>query len=156
MSVAFRLHFIAAIGTCLRNARHLPKVNEWIVRRGLGPLEATVCSTGSFRDDFDSKISGFWLLDSASIQRWGGGQQAAAAHALIFGTDGTFQETVDNSDSYKEGSITVACYLCNTFLKTAQTGPFRVVLLLRVQNCSGMLIGRRRGASRGRPVKWFA
>jgi hypothetical protein len=98
----------------------------------------------------------FWLLDSASIQRSAGDKRAADAHALISGLDGTFLESVDNSSGYEGGSITVACYLCNTFLKTARTGRLCVVLLLRVQNCSGMLIVRRRGASRGRPVKWFA
>jgi hypothetical protein len=98
----------------------------------------------------------FRLLDSASIQRIAGHKQAADAHTLVSGSDGAFSERVDKSVSYEEGSITVACYLCNTFLKTARTGPLCVVLLLRVQNCSGMLIVRRRGASRGRPVKWFA
>jgi hypothetical protein len=98
----------------------------------------------------------FWLLDSASIQRPAMDKQAADAHALVSCLDGTFLESVNNSCSYEEGSITVACYLCNTFLKTARTRRSRVVLLLRVQNCSGMLIVRRRGASRGRPVKWFA
>ena len=78
------------------------------------------------------------------------------ARSLISSQNGTFEERSYNSYSYGECSIAVACYLCNTFLKTAGVGPFRVVLLLRVQKCSGMLIVRRRGASRGRPVKWFA
>src|SRR5690348_22323 len=49
-------------------------------------------------------------------------------------------------------SITVACYLCNTRPKTRLTGPFQAVPLLRVQCPSVIVMERRRGASRGRPV----
>jgi hypothetical protein len=130
-------------------------MNELITRAVSHPPKR-LRSAASSQGNFDSKNQSFWLLDSVSIQRPAGDNRAGDAHALIVGQDGTFQETTDNSDGYEEGSITVACYLCNTFSKTARTGPFRVVLLLRVQNCSWMLIVRRRGASRGRPVKWFA
>src|SRR5512142_742650 len=49
------------------------------------------------------------------------------------------------------GSITSACYLCNTRRKTSFSGPFRSVLLLCVQGRSVIVTERRRGASRGRP-----
>jgi hypothetical protein len=98
----------------------------------------------------------FWLLDSAWIQCATGDNWAPGAHGMVVGENGTIKKIPYKTKAYEECSITVACYLCNTFLKTAATGPFRVVLLLRVQKCSGMLIVRRRGASRGRPVKWFA
>ena len=56
----------------------------------------------------------------------------------------------------RETSITNACYLCNTLWKRGGVRPFRAVPLLRVQKSSVIVITRRRGASRGRPVRWFA
>src|SRR5205814_2611879 len=53
---------------------------------------------------------------------------------------------------YERALITSACYLCNTRWKTSFIGPFRSVLLLCVQRRSVIVIERRRGASRGRPV----
>jgi hypothetical protein len=130
-------------------------MNE-LIARGLHPLEAT----GRFslhvsRYDSDSKLAVLVARFGLDATRRGG-QAGSDAHMLVFGSRGTFSESTDKSVGYEQGSITVACYLCNTFLKTARTGSLCVVLLLRVQNCSGMLIVRRRGASRGRPVKWFA
>ena len=40
--------------------------------------------------------------------------------------------------------------------KEASRSRFEGVPLLRVQRCSVIVVLRRRGASRGRPVKWFA
>jgi hypothetical protein len=57
---------------------------------------------------------------------------------------------------YKESTIQIACSLCNTPRKRAKAGAFRAVPLLRVQESSVIVITRRRGASRGRPVRWFA
>ena len=54
--------------------------------------------------------------------------------------------------SYRETSITNACYLCNTHRKRGGVRPFEAVPLLRVQKSSVIVITRRRGASRGRPV----
>jgi hypothetical protein len=51
-----------------------------------------------------------------------------------------------------ESSITVACYLCNTLPKTLGLDPLEAVPLLRVQSPSVIVMLRRRGASRGRPV----
>lgn len=53
-------------------------------------------------------------------------------------------------------SFKPACYLCNTHPKTGGLPPFEAVPLLRVQKCSVIVMLRRRGASRGRPVRWFA
>jgi hypothetical protein len=52
----------------------------------------------------------------------------------------------------EESSITVACYLCNTLPKTACQPVLGAVPLLRVQMPSVIVMLRRRGASRGRPV----
>ena len=51
-----------------------------------------------------------------------------------------------------EISITDACYLCNTVPKTRSRRSFGAVPLLRVQKPSVIVMLRRRGASRGRPV----
>src|SRR6478735_2328325 len=51
-----------------------------------------------------------------------------------------------------ETSITTACYLCNTFRKRRGVRRFEAVPLLRVQKSSVIVMARRRGASRGRPV----
>ena len=58
--------------------------------------------------------------------------------------------------SCRETSITNACYLCNTLWKRGGLRSLEAVPLLRVQKSSVIVITRRRGASRGRPVKWFA
>jgi len=54
--------------------------------------------------------------------------------------------------SCRETSITNACYLCNTLWKTGGLRSLEAVPLLRVQKSSVIVIRRRRGASRGRPV----
>ena len=54
--------------------------------------------------------------------------------------------------SCRKTSITNACYLCNTLKKRGRVGALKVVPLLRVQKSSVIVIARRRGASRGRPV----
>src|SRR6266478_3933607 len=51
-----------------------------------------------------------------------------------------------------ESSITTACYLCNTRRKRRAVRRFSAVPLLRVQTLSVIVMVRRRGASRGRPV----
>jgi len=64
----------------------------------------------------------------------------------------TFKKYLGKTIAYKESSITSACYLCNTRRKRRGVGRFRAVPLLRVQTLSVIVILRRRGASRGRPV----
>lgn len=67
-------------------------------------------------------------------------------------SNGTNQKNRFKSISYRKVSITVTCYLCNTRPKTRQMGRFGVVPLLRVQSRSVIVVARRRGASRSRPV----
>ena len=76
----------------------------------------------------------------------------ASAHATICMTNGTIQKHLDKTKACDESPITVACYLCNTRPKTICPTPFRTVPLLRVQSPSVIVMVRRRGASRGRPV----
>jgi hypothetical protein len=66
--------------------------------------------------------------------------------------NGTFQKTADITISCTKSPITDACYLCNTYPKTPGHHPFAAVPLLRVQKPSVIVMLRRRGASRGRPV----
>src|SRR5262245_49501541 len=49
-------------------------------------------------------------------------------------------------------AIISPCHLCNTVRKTGSTGTCKAVPLLLVQKSSVIVIVRRRGASRGRPV----
>jgi hypothetical protein len=65
---------------------------------------------------------------------------------------GTNQKYLTETITCREPSITNACYLCNTLRKRGGGSPFEAVPLLRVQESSVIVITRRRGASRGRPV----
>ena len=76
--------------------------------------------------------------------------------ATIRASNGTFQKYPYKTISYRESSITSACYLCNIHRKRRRVRRFEVVPLLRVQKSSVIVMTRRRGASRGRPVRWFA
>ena len=76
----------------------------------------------------------------------------AGAHATICMTNGTIQKHPDKTKACEESPITVACYLCNTRPKTICPTPLWAVPLLRVQSPSVIVMLRRRGASRGRPV----
>jgi len=62
------------------------------------------------------------------------------------------EQQLERTRAWRESSIAAACYLCNTLSKTAGVAPFRAVPLLRVQGPSVIVMLRRRGASRGRPV----
>ena len=66
--------------------------------------------------------------------------------------NGTVHKTSMKTMCCERRLITSACYLCNTLRETRFVGPFRSVLLLCVQVRSVIVIGRRRGASQGRPV----
>ena len=81
---------------------------------------------------------------------------AAAPAATIRVSNGGIQKTTLETNTCGDISITNACYLCNTLRKRGGVGPFRAVPLLRVQKSSAIVITRRRGASRSRPVRWFA
>lgn len=78
------------------------------------------------------------------------------AHQRIRGANGTIQKQQVKTCTCRKISITVACYLCNTHWKRGGAGAFEAVPLLLVQESSVIVITRRRGASRGRPVRWFA
>ena len=87
----------------------------------------------------------------------GGGKPVARVPAQrSLRQNGTYRKHADVTKVCEQRLITVACYLCNTHPKTAGVGPFEAVPLLRVQKCSVIVTMRRRGASRGRPVRWFA
>lgn len=68
------------------------------------------------------------------------------------GANGTAKKISAITICCRRRAITSACYLCNTRRKTHSIGPLRSVLLLCVQGRSVIVIERRRGASRGRPV----
>ena len=67
-------------------------------------------------------------------------------------SNGTFQKSLFKTNPCNESSITSACYLCNTRRKRRGVTRFEAVPLLRVQKSSVIVMARRRGASRGRPV----
>ena len=71
---------------------------------------------------------------------------------MICAPIGTNRKQSFGTKACDESSITAACYLCNTLPKTACPVPFQAVPLLRVQGPSVIVMLRRRGASRGRPV----
>ena len=81
---------------------------------------------------------------------------AAVPTPTIAGSIGTRRKHLIKTISCSEISITDKCYLCNTLWKRGGAGSLEAVPLLRVQKSSVIVITRRRGASRGRPVRWFA
>ena len=122
-------------------------------RTGSPALEVLAFIMG---DDLPAGIRWLWAHDS--MRRGGGkgktGWKPSVARFLV--SNGTFQKISFKTISYRESSITSACYLCNTLRKRRGVSLFEVVPLLRVQNSSVIVMLRRRGASRGRPVRWFA
>jgi hypothetical protein len=87
-------------------------------------------------------------------ERCAGGYKplAAAPTATIGESIGTIRKYRMETMVCRKTSITSACYLCNTLRKRGRVWMFEVVPLLRVQKSSVIVIERRRGASRGRPV----
>jgi hypothetical protein len=82
---------------------------------------------------------------------------AEGAYATICAPNRTNRKQRGKTMACEKNAITAACYLCNTLPKTVVRTPFRAVPLLRVQKPSVIVMLRRRGASRGRPVfRWFA
>jgi hypothetical protein len=93
-------------------------------------------------------------LVGAPPMRKSGVPAACATHGA---PNGTNLKLADKTMPYEQSAITLACYLCNTHSKTDKTPPFEAVPLLRVHGPSVIVMKRRRGASRGRPVfRWFA
>jgi hypothetical protein len=95
----------------------------------------------------------------ASVGRFGANGNARrgkagqlAACATICTLNGTNRKPLCGTKACDESSITAACYLCNTLPKTAGLARFPAVPLLCVQKSSVIVMLRRRGASRGRPV----
>ena len=86
----------------------------------------------------------------------GGSNRMLRCPQTVAGSIGTIRKYRIETMTCSETSITNACYLCNTLWKRGGAGPFEAVPLLRVQKSSVIVITRRRGASRGRPVRWFA
>ena len=78
--------------------------------------------------------------------------RAGAAHATISVSNQAIDKSLYKTMACSESAITSACYLCNTHPKTDCGKPPEAVPLLRVQKSSVIVMLRRRGASRGRPV----
>ena len=99
----------------------------------------------------------FRSLDSVRIEIEKGKTREPTAFATICTLNGTNRKPLERTTACDESSTTVACYLCNTLPKTGALAPLEAVHLLRVQGPSVIVMLRRRGASRGRPViRWFA
>jgi hypothetical protein len=107
-----------------------------------GGLQAEIRHFGTF----DSTRTGFWRAKA--------GRRVLAA--TIHAPNRTIQKYPFETVTCNKISITTACYLCNTGWKRRRVRLLEAVPLLRVQKSSVIVIGRRRGASRGRPVRWFA
>ena len=103
-----------------------------------------------------------WILLSGAVDgaaRFGsessremGRPSDQGAHATFRSANGTNRKNGYRTNTCDESLIAVACHLCNTLPKTACPALFRAVPLLRVQKPSVIVMLRRRGASRGRPV----
>ena len=133
---------------CDRNLRRLSK------RRLFGLRNAAYLR---YRRGNASSFSPLTPLDSALIDARSGKPAGRGSHATIRAANGTNRKQFDRTKACEESPLEAACYLCNTFSKTACLAPFRAVPLLRVQKSSVIVMLRRRGASRGRPVfRWFA
>jgi hypothetical protein len=121
-------------------------------------LEMRLCSliSGRFLRDFwgwSGRLGRSIRPDSTGGK---GKTGSTTACATICALNGTNLKSLYKTIPCSESRITSACYLCNTHPKTDRPPPFGVVPLLRVQGGSVIVMQRRRGASRGRPVKWFA
>jgi len=75
-----------------------------------------------------------------------------AACATISRANRAIENSICKTMPCSESAITSACYLCNTHPKTDCGKVLEAVPLLRVQKSSVIVMLRRRGASRGRPV----
>ena len=91
--------------------------------------------------------------DSVREGRAGGHQPLVAVRASTVAVSiETIRKYRIETVSCSETSITNACYLCITLRKTGGHRSLEAVPVLRVQKSSVIVIERRRGASRGRPV----
>jgi hypothetical protein len=94
----------------------------------------------------------FWALDSCGWDAQGGQSRQTGGLRNNPRAGQAISKHLYGTITYDQYSITVACYLCNTHPKTVCRVPFRAVPLLRVHGASVIVMLRRRGASRGRPV----
>ena len=85
-----------------------------------------------------------------------GGKQGKSVTGVLAATipapNGTNEKYLLKTIGCSKVLITAACYLCNTLRKRGGVRAFGAVPLLRVQKSSVIVMRRRRGASRGRPV----
>jgi hypothetical protein len=111
-----------------------------------------ICCLYNRREIGDCRFDGF-AFDSAPGRRPGRRERLVAVRApTVAASRGSILKYLIKTTYYPETSITIACYLCNTLGKRGAARWFEAVPLLRVQKSSVIVIGRRRGASRGRPV----
>jgi len=100
---------------------------------------------------------GLSALDSIRIPRNpGAGASCCGAKGAAMVRLGAIRKLQIKTVACRRIPITRPCYLCNTLWKRGGAGPPEAVPLLRVQKSSVIVMTRRRGASRGRPVRWFA
>jgi hypothetical protein len=105
-----------------------------------------------FRRSFGAAFFPFWALDSCGWDAQGGQSRQTGGLRNNPRAGQAISKHLYGTITYDQYSITVACYLCNTHPKTVCRVPFRAVPLLRVHGASVIVMLRRRGASRGRPV----
>jgi hypothetical protein len=94
----------------------------------------------------------FGPFDSVPIGVRRGRPVEPAAGTTIRGQDVAELKLSYKTSACSESRGTVACHLCNTHSKTQCRSRSEVVPLLRVNMPSVIVMMRRRGASRGRPV----
>jgi hypothetical protein len=104
----------------------------------------------------------FSLIASAAWRRFSENRQRIDFSASDPASKGGHRPKISPSVFFRKASrnqrvtcrcrVEVACYLCNRFWKTVNPRGITAVPLLPVQGCSVIVISRRRGASRGRPV----
>ena len=107
---------------------------------------------GSFCESFSSRLAAYVARFGCESRATVENRRAEGAYASICTPNGTNRKQSVRTKACDESSITAACYLCNTLPKTARLAPFQAVPLLRVHLPSVIVMLRRRGASRGRPV----
>jgi hypothetical protein len=126
---------------------------RWDARRGLRPHAMSLVPCLYYRCEIACGGFGEPAFDSMQERCAGGYKPLAAAPTATIGESiGTIRKYRMETMVCRKTSITSACYLCNTLRKRGRVWMFEVVPLLRVQKSSVIVIERRRGASRGRPV----
>jgi hypothetical protein len=119
-------------------------------RRGGG--DKAVTFREMFNAVFRDATTGSAVRFAANRGYGGWKSRGAAARATISAAKGANRKQCGKTKACDESSAKVACYLCNTPAKNGSRAAFGAVPLLRVQGPSVIVMLRRRGASRGRPV----